>query len=169
MLATLAERPTVNFRPDPIQRSVQLLAFRRLGRDFAMPMSKVQELARADDIVPSAQRSRFRGVCEIGGVLIPVVDVVQSCNATIREAAAPMIVVAARSKSIGVVYDQIVQVCQVHSSRIDSALLKADAHWPRLELDHGRVAYVDPAHLVESPELTLLDSVAGMTACELVG
>lgn len=148
---------------------MQLLAFRRQGNRFALPVSCVKELTAVDDILPSDSGNRLKGICRIDGRVLPVLDPVRHSSVVLWESTAQLIVVSFRSQWIGLVYDQIIEVCPVAPSRIASAEIVAEGDWPQVKLNHGQASYLDPECLVQWPELAALDSLTGAIAYDLVG
>jgi chemotaxis signal transduction protein len=169
VLATLPESEPVSYQTAPSKRAMQILAFRRQGREFAIPMSAVREMTTVDDVVPSESDTCLRGVCTIEDTVVPVLDLVRHTSIAIWESSAQLIIVSSGSQRIGLVYDQIVEICPVHVSEIEAPSPFDDSDQPSIELEHGQATYLDPDNLFESPESALLDSVSGAIAYELVG
>lgn len=148
---------------------MQVLAFRRQGREFAIPMSAVREMTTVDDVVPSESDTCLRGVCTIEETVVPVLDLVRHTCIAIWESSAQLIVVSSGSQRIGLIYDQMVAICPCYVSQIEFPLPFDDSDQPWIDLEHGQATYLDPEKLFESHELALLDSVSGAIAYELVG
>jgi len=111
----------------------------------------------------------LKGICRMDGRVVPILDPVRHSSVVLWEATAQLIVVSVRSQWIGLVYDQIIEVCPLAPSRIDSAEIAAEGDWPQVKLDHGQASYLDPERLVQLPELAVLDSLTGAIAYDLVG
>ena len=126
-------------------------------------------MTTVDDVVPSESDTCLRGVCTIEEKVVPVLDLVRHTSVAIWESCAQLIVVSSGSRWIGLVYDQIVEICPVRASQIEAPLPFDDSDQPSIDLEHGLATYLDPENLFESPELALLDSVSGSIAYELVG
>lgn len=171
MLATLSATGAFHFTPVNAHPSIQAIAFQRQGCLFAVPLSAVREMTTAGEVTRcESVASERKSSCSLGGTALPVIDLVEHDSVAIEETSLRILVVSHQSQRIGIIYDMVIEICQIQPTLIaKTAPFESGTKWPIFDLDLRRVAYLEPAHLIDSLEPAAGESLACVAAFELVG
>jgi len=94
------------------------------GEEYALPISKVQEIKRVGEItrVPNSP-SHVRGVMNLRGRIVPVIELKKKLrlSETTIDKDSRIVVVEQGPKVLGLMVDQVAQVLNIASEQIDNA------------------------------------------------
>lgn len=102
----------------------QYVSFLLEGEEYGVPIMRVQEIIRFEKLTRVPQSSPYvRGVLNLRGRVMPVIDLRRKFRLPEREAdrRTRIIVVDIRGQSMGMVVDEVSEVINIDSSRIDPA------------------------------------------------
>ncbi len=144
---------------------IKALYFSTGHRDYAIPIPVIKEIIRMVEIAPVSELPAFvRGIINLRGQIVPVVDFLQRAGAGITQAnsRSRIIILKIRQMLIGVLVDQVHEVIEVDSaavsqnirpevvlqSRYISGMFVHNNHW---------ITLIDIERLLTDQEIELLE------------
>lgn len=105
-------------------KQMQLVTFILDDEEFGIPIQQVREIVRVTDITRVPQSpEHVRGVTNLRGKIIPVVDLKTRIGLTVAEVSddSRILIVESFKRAIGFLVDQVSQVTRVSASNMDVA------------------------------------------------
>jgi len=101
---------------------LQIVAFRLSSEEYALPITKVKDINRIMPLTKMPKSPAFmKGVINLRGEIIPVVDLREHFNLPVSEATddSRIMVVDFNSRLLGIIVDGVTEVLTIPTSEID--------------------------------------------------
>ena len=101
---------------------LQIVAFRLSSEEYALPITKVKDINRVMPLTKMPKSPAFmKGVINLRGEIIPVVDLRERFGLTVSEATddSRIMVVDFNSRLLGIIVDGVTEVLTIPTSEID--------------------------------------------------
>jgi purine-binding chemotaxis protein CheW len=155
---------------DAVDDDEQVVVFRLGKEEFGVPIESVQEIVRVPEELTHVPKAPpfVEGVINLRGAVLPVIDLrrrlgLPVLERTDRQRVMVFLINGART---GFIVDVVTEVLKIHKSAIEAApRLSSEqanllARMANLEKQKRMVQLIEPAHLVEGPELADLARMA---------
>jgi purine-binding chemotaxis protein CheW len=101
---------------------LQIVAFRLSSEEYALPITKVKDINRVMSLTKMPKSPAFmKGVINLRGEIIPVVDLRERFNLPVSEATedSRIMVVDFNNRLLGIIVDGVTEVLTIPTSEID--------------------------------------------------
>jgi len=144
----------------------QYIGFRLQSGEFAIPIMRVREIINLPEITHIPQSlSSFKGITNLRGSVIPVVDLKKLMHIPEMEGGATKVIVISSGRiTFGLLVDGITGVISIDESAIESPQNLPHGHEDRVEgvakLDGRLIVLLDIKKLIPLDDMSLLENVA---------
>lgn len=101
---------------------LQIVAFRLSSEEYALPITKVKDINRVRPLTKIPKSPTFmKGVINLRGEIIPVVDLRERFNLPVSEATddSRIMVVDSNNRLLGIIVDGVTEVLSIPTTEID--------------------------------------------------
>jgi purine-binding chemotaxis protein CheW len=164
------ERARVAEEDEATDDDEQVVVFRLGKEEFGVPIDSVQEIVRVPEALTHVPKAPpfVEGVINLRGAVLPVIDLrrrlglstVERCD---RQRVMVFLIQGMRT---GFIVDSVAEVLKIHkaaiepSPKLSSEQAKLLSRMANLEKQKRMVQLIEPAHLVDGPELDGLAKLA---------